>query len=89
MTEQKKVEREGAGAAETSHIAADPAPVRHRRLTAADVSGWRVVLSGAGGRSDERRHLDLHGQDLRRFAGVQGLGTEPGQRVLGFATGTG
>ena len=35
MTEQKKVEREGAGAAETSHIAADPAPAWRRRLTAA------------------------------------------------------
>ena len=35
MTEQKKVEREGAGAAETSHIAAGPAPARRRRLTAA------------------------------------------------------
>ena len=35
MTEQKKVEREGAGASETSHIAADPAPARRRRLTAA------------------------------------------------------
>ena len=35
MTEQKKVEREGTGAAETSCIAADPAPVRRRGLTAA------------------------------------------------------
>ena len=35
MTEQKKVEREGAGAAETSRIAADPAPTQRRRLTAA------------------------------------------------------
>ncbi len=35
MTEQKKVEHEGAGAAETSNIAADPAPARRRRLTAA------------------------------------------------------
>ena len=35
MTDQKKGEREGAGAAETSHIAADPAPARRRRLTAA------------------------------------------------------
>ena len=35
MTEQKKVEREGAGVAETSHIAAYPAPGRRRRLTAA------------------------------------------------------
>ena len=35
MTEQKKVEREGARAAETSHVAADPAPARRRRLTAA------------------------------------------------------
>jgi transposase-like protein len=35
MTEQKKVEREGAGSAETSHIAADPTPARRRRLTAA------------------------------------------------------
>ncbi len=33
MTEQKKVDR--AGAAETSHIAADPAPARRRRQTAA------------------------------------------------------
>lgn len=33
--DQKKVEREGAGAAETSHIAAGPAPARRRRLTAA------------------------------------------------------
>ena len=35
MTEQQKVNREGAGAAETSHIVADPAPARRRRLTAA------------------------------------------------------
>ena len=35
MTEQKKVEREGAGVAETSDIAAYPAPGRRRRLTAA------------------------------------------------------
>ena len=35
MTEQKKVDRAGAGTAETSHIAADPAPARRRRLTAA------------------------------------------------------
>ena len=35
MTEQKKVDRAGAGAAETSHIAADPAPARRRRQTAA------------------------------------------------------
>ena len=34
MTEQRKVEREGSGAAETSHIAADPDPARRRRLTA-------------------------------------------------------
>ena len=35
MTDQKNVEREGAGAAETSDIAADAAPARRRRLTAA------------------------------------------------------
>lgn len=35
MTEQKKVDGEGAGAAETSAIAAGPAPARRRRLTAA------------------------------------------------------
>lgn len=35
MTAQKNVEHEGAGAAETSHIATDPAPARRRRLTAA------------------------------------------------------
>ena len=35
MMEQKKVDRAGAGAAETSHIAADPAPARRRRQTAA------------------------------------------------------
>ena len=35
MMEQKKVEREGAGVAETSDIAAYPAPGRRRRLTAA------------------------------------------------------
>ena len=35
MTEQKKVERAGAGAAETSPIAASPAPTPRRRLTAA------------------------------------------------------
>ena len=44
MTEQKKVEREGARAAETSHIAADPAPARRRRLTAARKQ--EVVLRG-------------------------------------------
>ena len=35
MTEQKKVDRAGAGAAETSHIAAAPAPARRRRQTSA------------------------------------------------------
>ena len=35
MTVQKQVERQGAGAAETTHIAADSAPARRRRLTAA------------------------------------------------------
>ena len=35
MTDQKKFDREGGGAAETSHIAADPALARRRRLTAA------------------------------------------------------
>ena len=35
MTDQKNVEREGAGASETSDIAADAAPARRRRLTAA------------------------------------------------------
>ncbi len=35
MREQKKVDRVGAGAAETSHIAAAPAPARRRRQTAA------------------------------------------------------
>jgi len=35
MTDQKNVEREGAGAAETSDMAADAAPARRRRLTAA------------------------------------------------------
>lgn len=35
MREQKKVDCGGAGAAETSHIAAAPAPPRRRRLTAA------------------------------------------------------
>ena len=35
MMDQKNVERGGAGAAETSDIAADPASVRRRRLTAA------------------------------------------------------
>ena len=35
MTDEKKVEREGAGAAKASHIAADPAPAQRRRLTAA------------------------------------------------------
>ena len=41
MTEQKKVERGGAGSAETSHITADPAPARSLDAAAADVSGWR------------------------------------------------
>ncbi len=35
MMEQKKVDRAGAGAAETSHIAADPAPARRLGQTAA------------------------------------------------------
>ena len=33
MTERKQVDREGAGVAETSHIAADPAPARRRSPT--------------------------------------------------------
>ena len=35
MPVPKQVECQGAGAAETTHIAADPAPARRRRLTAA------------------------------------------------------
>ena len=35
MTDEKKVKREGAGAAKTSDIEADPTPARQRRLTAA------------------------------------------------------
>ena len=35
MTEQKKFDREGAGAAETSYIAEDPDPARRRSQTAA------------------------------------------------------
>ena len=35
MTEQKKVDRAGAGAAETSHIAAAPAPARRLGQTSA------------------------------------------------------
>lgn len=35
MTDQKKIESEGSGAAETSNFAADPAPALRRRLTAA------------------------------------------------------
>ncbi len=34
-----------------------------------------------------RRHLDLHGQGLGCITGVLGLGSEPGQRVPGLATG--
>ena len=48
-----------------------------------------ATLSGAGGRSDERRHLDLHGQDLWCITGVSGPGSEPCQRVPGLATGPG
>ena len=54
MTGQKKVEREGTGVAETSDIAADPAPARRRGLTAA--------------RKQEAVPRVLHGEDVEPVA---------------------
>ncbi|MCY4168614.1 MAG: hypothetical protein OXD36_11290 [Rhodobacter sp.] len=44
MTDQEKIERGGAGSAETLHIAADPAQARRRRLTASRTQ--EAVLRG-------------------------------------------
>ena len=51
MTEQKKVDRAGAGAAEISHIAAAPTPALRRRQTAARKQEAVLrVLGAASGR---------------------------------------
>ena len=64
MTEQKKVDCEGAGASETSHIAADPAPARRRRLTAADVSSWRDAFLEGGASNLKQRPRDARDEEI-------------------------
>jgi len=63
MTEQKKVEREGAGAVETSRIAADPAPAR--RLASRR-------LSDAEGKSALGQNLQYHRGVAGHPPGIQG-----------------
>lgn len=57
MTDQKKVEREGSGAAETSHIAADSDSARRRRLTAARKQEAVLRVCGAKMWNWSRDHL--------------------------------
>ena len=83
MTEQKKVEREGAGAAETSRIAADPAPAQRRRLTAARKQ--EAVLRILRGEAVElvARSIEATAADVSRWrdafldAGASGLKHRP------------
>ena len=83
MTEQKKVDRAGAGTAETSHIAADPAPARRRRLTAARKQ--EAVLRVLRGEDVElvARSLDATAADVSGWrdafleAGASGLKHRP------------
>ena len=83
MTEQKKVDRAGAGTAETSHIAADPAPARRRRLTAARKQ--EAVLRVLRGEDVElvARSLDAAAADVSGWrdafleAGASGLKHRP------------
>ena len=81
MTEQKKVEREGAGAAETSRIAA--APAQRRRLTAARKQ--EAVLRVLRGEAVElvARSIEATAADVSRWrdafleAGASGLKHRP------------
>ncbi len=83
MTEQKKVERAGAGAAETSNIAAGPAPSRRRRLTAARKQ--EAVLRVLRGEAVElvARSIEATAADVSRWrdafleAGASGLKHRP------------
>ena len=83
MTEQKKVEREGAGAAETSRIAAGPAPAHRRRLTAARKQ--EAVLRVLRGEAVElvARSIEATAADVSRWrdafleAGASGLKHRP------------
>ncbi len=83
MMEQKKVERAGVGAAETSHIAADPAPARRRRLTA--TRKQEAVLRVLRGENVElvARSLEATAADVSSWrdafleAGASGLKQRP------------
>ncbi len=83
MTEQKKVEREGAGAAETSNIAAGPAAAPRRRLTAARKQ--EAVLRVLRGEAVElvARSIEATAADVSRWrdafleAGASGLKHRP------------
>ena len=83
MTEQKKVERAGAGAAETSNIAAGPAPSPRRRLTAARKQ--EAVLRVLRGEAVElvARSIEATAADVSRWrdafleAGASGLKHRP------------
>ena len=72
MTEQKKVDRAGAGTAETSHIAATPAPARRRRQTSARKQ--KVVLRVLRGEDIELMAADVSGwRDVFLATGASGL----------------
>ncbi len=83
MTEQEKFEREGAGAAETSNFAADPALARRRRLTAARKQ--EAVLRVLRGKDVElvARSLEATAADVSNWrdafleAGASGLKQRP------------
>ena len=72
MTEQKKVEREGAGVAETSHIAADPAPARRRRLTAARKQEAVLCVLRGEGVELVARNIDATAADVSGWRDAMG-----------------
>ncbi len=76
MTEQKKVDRAGAGTAETSHIAAAPAPARRRRQTAARKQ--EAVLRVLRGEDIElvARGIDATAADVSGWRDLQPARTE-------------
>lgn len=83
MTEEKKDEHAGAGAAETSHIAAGPAPAPRCRLTAARKQ--EAVLRVLRGEAVElvARSIEATAADVSRWrdafleAGASGLKHRP------------
>ena len=96
MKERKKVDRAGGGSAETSHIAADPAPARRRRLTAVgkqeavlrvlrceDVGVWRDAFLEAGASGLKHRPRDAGDDEIDRLRGKVGEITMDNELLYG------